>query len=745
MQPLTLATRALESTALARLFDVLDDGVMVLDDVGAPIRMNKAAEQLLGREAVARVLAGEARPGSLGLPDLPAVLAAVRQAGSWAGNGTVRSAEGKALPVRIVVNGLRDRDGAIKGAIGTIRDLTAQALAESDLSARTEQQRAVAELSRKALSAGVDDLAAAICEASERVLGATSTAYFRLEQDGLLLLTVGNGWSPGMVGNLRLPGTPTALLGYVLDRGTPLVLGDHLDPGMPAVDVFLPAGARGAVLVPVQGEDRAYGVLGIYFEEPGVAGDAHLAFAQTVADILGSGSDRRRSAETLSRLTLLDVETGLENYDSLLFRARELLRTAKAPLSVVMVRLDGYDDVMTAYGREPAQRLLIASAFALQHRLGSRPARIGPNELSVLVEDRRPEAVGEDAKAALAAPVPVRAGVHAYPFGAIGVAQGQPGDHAATVLGNARAAMVTASRTITKAGVLPFTGRIKERAATALRLASAVEAAVNGGHLTIAVQPGLSLSARAPSWGEVLTRFTDRALAEEPVSELIKLAERTGTIHRLGVSVLARAAAALGHWRVEGYAPDLLSVNLSAVQLDRWDLADQLSQALLPTGLAPSNFCLELTETAVASNPVAAQRAMSELAERGFRLLIDDFGSGQTSLAWLLSFPFAGVKIDRSLLLGATEESHRRAVLRSIVDLVAELDGWSVVEGVETAQQAELVAELGVDIGQGYFYARPQPPKQAGSTFRTLTSQRRSRPAPVPSRPAPPLHGRSPS
>jgi diguanylate cyclase len=228
--------------------------------------------------------------------------------------------------------------------------------------------------------------------------------------------------------------------------------------------------------------------------------------------------------------------------------------------------------------------------------------------------------------------------------------------------------------------------------------------------VAIHVQAGRRLSERAPRWAEVLLRLPGTTVGDVPVAQVIKRAERLGLMSRLSRQVVRQAAALDQRLRLLGLPLDLLSINLSASQLADEGLPDELTEAVEVAGSSPTAFALEVTETAALEDARAARVVLDRLRERGFTIMLDDFGSGASSLQRLVDLPVDALKIDRSLLVDAHRDRTRRIVLASAVHLALDLGKLAIIEGVETADDAQLAVELGADIAQGWFFAVPQAP-----------------------------------
>ncbi|GGA43169.1 putative bifunctional diguanylate cyclase/phosphodiesterase [Sphingomonas psychrolutea] len=215
---------------------------------------------------------------------------------------------------------------------------------------------------------------------------------------------------------------------------------------------------------------------------------------------------------------------------------------------------------------------------------------------------------------------------------------------------------------------------------------------------------------------EALARWNHPKLGTINPDEFIPIAEETDRIIALGDLVLRRGCAAAVAWTMPDHAP-IVAVNVSVKQLRESDFALRVAQILAQTGLAAGRLELEVTESVFAEDHIDATRfSIESLRAIGVSLLIDDFGTGYSSLSRLLSFPVTAVKIDKSFM--STLDGKGGAVVESTV-LIARRLGISVVaEGVETAEQAKLLSEMGVDLFQGYYFGRPSASVLEGHDMR---------------------------
>src|SRR5215217_6826667 len=215
-------------------------------------------------------------------------------------------------------------------------------------------------------------------------------------------------------------------------------------------------------------------------------------------------------------------------------------------------------------------------------------------------------------------------------------------------------------------------------------------------------------------WGmEALVRWDhpERGLLEP--SQFVPVAEQSGLVIPMGEQILREACFRAKEWQEESsrIPPLVMSVNLSASQLSRLDLADTVEGVLGETGLEGNRLTLDVTETVYVKVLAGNTAMLDRLRVLGVRFSIDDFGTGYSSLSYLKRLPADAIKIDQSFVKGLGEDVDDTAVVRMIIELAHTLRLEIIAEGVETEEQATLLKEMGCDFAQGYHFSKPLPPE----------------------------------
>jgi EAL domain-containing protein (putative c-di-GMP-specific phosphodiesterase class I) len=236
---------------------------------------------------------------------------------------------------------------------------------------------------------------------------------------------------------------------------------------------------------------------------------------------------------------------------------------------------------------------------------------------------------------------------------------------------------------------------------------AAIAEAMSDEALCLAYQPKVSLRSGEYMGVEALVRWpVNKGVI--PPGQFVPVVERDeGLSLRLLTYVLDRAAREAAVWKTNGVR---CAVNMSALCLADHTLPDTLSRTLKNTGVAPRDFVLELTETAALQDPDRVERVLTALRLRGFSVSLDDFGTGHSSLLHLQRMPFNEIKIDRTFVATLLENPRSEQIVRLMINLGQTLEAKTVAEGIESLEEAQALADMACDIGQGFHFARPLDP-----------------------------------
>jgi EAL domain-containing protein (putative c-di-GMP-specific phosphodiesterase class I)/CheY-like chemotaxis protein len=242
-------------------------------------------------------------------------------------------------------------------------------------------------------------------------------------------------------------------------------------------------------------------------------------------------------------------------------------------------------------------------------------------------------------------------------------------------------------------------------------LESDLRTALQTGQLCVHYQPIVEIATRRVSSLEALARWEHPSLGSISPAEFIPIAEETGLIVPLGEYVLRTVCAQVMQWQREQVPVVRVAVNVSSLQLQGprpiWEF---IRDILRETGMQPQQLALEITETTLVKNAKEQAVALQHLRDDGVHIEIDDFGTGYSSLSYLRQLPVDTIKIDRSFISQVDTSNSDESIVSAILALAHGLGLEVVAEGVETAEQLQVLARHGCEFAQGYYFSRPLPP-----------------------------------
>ncbi len=417
--------------------------------------------------------------------------------------------------------------------------------------------------------------------------------------------------------------------------------------------------------------------------------------------------------------TFHDPLTGLPNRALFLDRlAQTLSREAQPgrPTAVLFLNLDHFKVVNDSLGHEAGDLFLTTVADRLLD--ASRPmdtaARLGGDEFALALEGVD-VATAVDVAEGLAARLrlPFAIGQHAVAAAAsVGIALSEPGDQPGDLLRRADLAL-SAAKAAGGGRSVVFDITMEARMQVRFSLEADLRDGLARGEFEVYYQPIVHLDTSRIVAMEALVRWNHPVRGLLAPDLFIPLAEETGLIVPLGEWVLAQACQQGRLWEEEHPdAPPVMAVNVSMVQVERTDLAATVAAVLAESGLAPRLLELELTETGLMTEPASSTALVRSLRDAGVHVAVDDFGTGYSSLSMVRRLPVGTLKIDRSLVNNLDAED--AAIVRAVAMLGKTLGLRVTAEGVETAEQVDMLKALGCDYGQGWYFWRPRSAADAG-------------------------------
>jgi diguanylate cyclase (GGDEF)-like protein/PAS domain S-box-containing protein len=426
--------------------------------------------------------------------------------------------------------------------------------------------------------------------------------------------------------------------------------------------------------------------------------------------------ERKALEQKLTFQAFHDPLTRLANRS--LFRERvehALDRRRASNLAVLFIDLDNFKTINDSLGHAAGDHVLVETAHRIRSTL--RPedtaSRLGGDEFAALLEDADVTAaarVAERIRLALGVPFWV-VGHEVFISASIGIAVQEDGDAAGDMLRNADVAMYTA-KTKGKGRFEIFEPAMHDAVVAHLGLEADLRRAIDREEFVVHYQPIVRLDTSEVIGAEALVRWQHPTRGLVLPAEFIPLAEETGLIVSLGGWILRQACRQLAEWQRSrgGGEPFVMNVNLSSRQLVRDAIADEVAAAIDESGIRASWLVLEVTETAIMADPVAAGIALRHIRDLGVRVALDDFGSGYSSLSHRRRFPIDIVKIDKSFVDDVAGDGAESAIARGIISLDRAMSIQTIAEGIEAGDQARTLRELGCELGQGHFFAEPLTP-----------------------------------
>jgi diguanylate cyclase len=444
---------------------------------------------------------------------------------------------------------------------------------------------------------------------------------------------------------------------------------------------------------------------------------ALLVQVETLEDVVAARTEKLEAANRqLRHLATHDALTGLPNrvlLDDRLAQAVAHANRDGQSFAALVVDLDRFKLINDSLGHRAGDAVL----DEISRRLGSvvrdidTVARTGGDEFIVVIS---PSAVPEDAVAiahrardALRAPMRV-SGVELHVTCSIGVAY-YPTDatSADSLITRADAAMYCAKQR-GRNNVQCFAQGMDSVTVGRVSLESDLHAAINAGQFELHYQPKPDTESGDVHSAEALIRWRHPQRGLIQPDQFIPLAEECGLINEIGAWVLREACRQCAEWQRNGLPALRVAVNVAATQFRRGDLLDVIRGALAAAALDPRFLEIELTESAVMTNPEESAVILEELSRMGVLVSVDDFGTGYSSINYLRRFPIDKLKIDRSFVRDLDCEVDA-SIVQAIISLAHSLKLKVVAEGVETPVQLQFLRSLGCDQYQGFHFSPPLP------------------------------------
>jgi diguanylate cyclase (GGDEF)-like protein len=421
---------------------------------------------------------------------------------------------------------------------------------------------------------------------------------------------------------------------------------------------------------------------------------------------------RRQLSDEMAYQAQHDVLTGLPNR-SLLSKRLETALAAGGKTSVLYCDLDGFKAVNDRFGHDVGDELLIAVADRLRQSLRAHDlmARLGGDEFAVVVAGNhtvQAEDIAARLLESLQTPFLISGNVTRIQT-SIGIAHSGDGRTASDLMREADMAMYRA-KGLGKNRVVVFEPSLRAETLYQLEMEDELRKALAEGHITLAFQPLVDLVSGKVLGFEALARWNHATMGQISPAIFVALAEQQGLMSQLGGQVMERLHGAAGALARASQSPLSLSVNVSPLEVCEPRLLSQVHRFVAEH--PDVDLVIELTESILLGDDLATSSALEAIAQSGARLAVDDFGVGYSSIGYLKRFPVRLVKIDKSYVQ-TVEDPRTRKLVQGVVAMCHAMGLTVVAEGIESADSADMMRDLGCRVGQGFSLARPLPLEEA--------------------------------
>jgi len=446
-----------------------------------------------------------------------------------------------------------------------------------------------------------------------------------------------------------------------------------------------------------------------------------------VEGILLDVNDRKLAQTEMARLTFSDSLTALPNrvaFMEWLQKAFDAAKDEGKPFAVLYVDLDNFKDVNEALGHSFGDSLLKAVALRLANdlRQGDQIARVGGDEFAVILSG-----LGDRAAVAALAGRIISSITAPYPIGGSQL-------HVTASMGVSiyRDKLTKPEEILGETDLALFEAKASGRnrycfhsealdVAMLQRVTMVAElrAALDRDEFEVYYQPQVEVPSQKLIGLEALLRWNHPTRGLLTAGDFIPIAEKTWMIAPIGQWVLAKVLRQLHVWEIEGIAPRITAVNLTAAQLiSPSDFLPELMRGLSADHLDPGKLELELTESLLMETRHGDGGVVNRLRALGVRIAIDDFGTGYSSLEYLLTYRVSRIKIAQQFVNGLPDDHSSAAIVRATIGLAREFGIEIIAEGVETDAQLEFLMHAGCSCIQGFYFSRPVPAAQATQLLR---------------------------
>jgi diguanylate cyclase (GGDEF)-like protein/PAS domain S-box-containing protein len=427
-----------------------------------------------------------------------------------------------------------------------------------------------------------------------------------------------------------------------------------------------------------------------------------------------------------------DQLTELPNRIKFDIKLKEILDSVKdsiETISIAIIDLDGFKYINDTLGHYYGDEMLkiIARRIAEEDlREGDELFRIGGDEFLVLFKPNTPKEVCSKVSHEIIETINKKADInsHILQVGAsIGLAEFPTDANSAQELLKCADIALNKVKSSGKNSFKYYTSDLYDEIQRKIKIEQALVAALESDEFYNVYQPKYSLKTKEIYSLEVLVRWNSKTLGIISPNEFIPVAEEMNIVGKIWEKVMSRACGEFVAMKKECQNLKMFSVNISAVQLKDETLFSKLKEYIEvygKQGLRASNIGIEVTETHVMSNLQESQCTLNRFKDYGCKIFLDDFGTGYSSMAYLKKLPIDLIKIDKEFTDGVAEQGSDTQIVKAVV-AISEGFGFKVVaEGIETKEQEDILLQLGVDYGQGFYFCKPKTKDEIIEFFKSV-------------------------
>jgi diguanylate cyclase (GGDEF)-like protein len=439
---------------------------------------------------------------------------------------------------------------------------------------------------------------------------------------------------------------------------------------------------------------------------------AYITEVSSLSDAVWEMQDSiQKREQEVHKLAYFDELTGLPNRLQFLEKLKQMTcDRAECEVAVIIVNLDRFKDINDTLGHTTGDKLLVAVAERLKSfsNENSFYARLGGDEYAFIVSGEKLDS--EDLVERLAMLFREQFKIEALEldvYASIGLAiYPKDSDDISNLMQCADIALHNCKGDHKPYAIYQET--MNKHSVQRLNLTSELRGSLASGQLELHYQPKLSLQNNKVETVECLIRWTHPVHGFIPPDDFIPLAEQTGAIRDVTHFALTEALKQQRIWRSKGW--DIgMAVNISAIDLIDMKLPGFVEKLMSEYDTEPTQLTLEVTESAVMTDPDSALQALNKLHGMGIVISIDDFGTGYSSMAQLKKMPVAELKIDKAFVLELASNTEDQVMVKTLVSLAENLSLKTVAEGVEDAETLSFLTDIGCTKAQGFYMSRPIP------------------------------------